>query len=201
MFCEDLRQGCVLLPLLFNIFFAAAIIVIRQRFAADPLIVSDLVHLVNAPKGEDGKPRKEGTLEIVRRAAWGMLYVDNPGVVSTPPRGLARMMDVIVVACPKFELMVSEKKTEAMHLCSDPNTASNALRTEVPGQRYKQRTEGATSESADFDTEIKRRIGAVWVSVRRYNSQLYDRRNAQLSLKIRLFTMEVVEAMMYGRAT
>ena len=60
---------------------------------------------------------------------------------------------------------------------------------------------GAISESADLDIEIKRRIGAAWASVRKYSSQLYDRRNARLSLKIRLFKAEVMEAMLYGCAT
>ena len=36
-----------------------------------------------------------------------MLYADDAGVVSTSPRGLARMMDVIVVACQEFGLTVS----------------------------------------------------------------------------------------------
>ena len=57
---------------------------------------------------------------------------------------------------------------------------------------------GAIRESAGLDTEIKRRIGAVWASVRRHSSQLYNRRNARLSLKIRLFKVEVVEPMLYG---
>ena len=109
--CQGLRQGCVLSPLLFNIFFAAVIIVVLQRFAEDPLIVSDLVYLDDAPKGEDGRSRKEGTLEMVRRAVWGMLYADDAGVVSTSPRGLTRMMGVIVVTCQEFGLTVSEKKT------------------------------------------------------------------------------------------
>ena len=109
-FCQGLRQGCVLSPLLFNIFFAAVIIVVLQRFAEDPLIVSDLVYLDDAPKGEDGRLRKEGTLEMVRRAVWGMLYADDAGVVSTSPRGLTRMMGVIVVACQEFGLTVSEKR-------------------------------------------------------------------------------------------
>ena len=100
----------MLSPLLFNIFFAAVIIVVLQRFAEDPLIVSDLVYLDDAPKGEDGRPRKEGTLEMVRRAEWGMLYADDAGVVSTSPRGLTRMMGVIVVTCQEFGLTVSEKK-------------------------------------------------------------------------------------------
>ena len=57
------------------------------------MIVSDLVYLDYAPKGEDDKPREEGTLEVVRRAVWGMLYANDAGFASTSPRGLARMMD------------------------------------------------------------------------------------------------------------
>ena len=89
---------------------------------------------------------------------------------------------------------MSEKKTEAMHLWSHPNTASNALRIEAAGQRYNKETiefvylGGAISESADLDTKIKRRIGAAWANVR-------------LSLKIRLLKAEVMEAMLYGCAT
>ena len=60
---------------------------------------------------------------------------------------------------------------------------------------------GAISESAGLDIEAKRRIGAAWAGVRKYSSQLYDRRNARLSLKIRLFKAEVMEAMLYGCAT
>ena len=125
-----------------------------------------------------------------------MLYANDAGVVSASPRGLARIMDVIVIAYQEFGSTVSEK-TEGMHLWSGSSTASNALRIEAPGQRYKQTIEflylgGAISESADLDTEIKHSIGAAWASVGRYSSQLYDRRNVRLSIKIRLFKAEIV---------
>ena len=170
----------MLSPLLFNIFIAAFIIGILQMFAEDPLIGSDLMYLDDAPMGEDDRPREEGTSEMVRRALWGMLYADNAGVVSTSLRGLTRMMDVIVVVCQEFGLTLSEKKTEAMHLWSHPNTASNALRIKAVGQRYTIETVefvylgGAIRESADLDTEMKRRIGAAWASVRKYSSRWYD---------------------------
>ena len=42
---QDLRQGCVLVPLLFNIFFAAVINVASTLFKADKGIMDALVHL------------------------------------------------------------------------------------------------------------------------------------------------------------
>ena len=42
--CQGLRQGYVLSPLLFSIFFAAVIIMVLQRSVADTVIVSDLVY-------------------------------------------------------------------------------------------------------------------------------------------------------------
>ena len=60
---------------------------------------------------------------------------------------------------------------------------------------------GAISESVDLDTESTRRIGAAWASFRRYSSRFYGRRNALLSLKIRLFKAEDVEAMLQGCVT
>ena len=204
--CKGLRQGYVLSLLLLNIFFATVIIVVLWRFAADPMIVSNLIYLDDAPRGENGRPSEDERLEMVRRAMWRILYADDAGMMPMSPRGLTKMVDLVVVACQEFRLIVSEKKTETMHLWSDPSTSSNTLRIESEGQRYKHTTEfvylrGAIGESADVDTEIKRRIRVAWVSVRRYSSQLYDRRNAQLSLNIWLFKMEVLEAILYGCAT
>ena len=40
----------------------------RSATVPDPVIVSDLVYLDDAPKGEDSRPGEDGTLEMIRRA-------------------------------------------------------------------------------------------------------------------------------------
>ena len=106
---QGLRQGCVLSPLLFNIFFAAVIEVVLQRFSEDDTILENLVFL---DEGSGGGP-DETLLDRVRRAVWGMLYADDAGIVSRSPAGLARMMAIIVEVFGAFSLTVSEKNPDA----------------------------------------------------------------------------------------
>ena len=106
------RQGCVLPPLLFNLFFAAIVLVILliEIFSEDADILADLAHLEEQPS----KLGLETALECVRRAIWGMLYADDACIVSRSPRGLERMMVVFVEIFGAFGLTVSESKTETM---------------------------------------------------------------------------------------
>ena len=77
----------MLSPLLFNVFFAAAIEVVLVRFSEDDTILKDLVYLEEEAGVGAGTP-----LERAQRAVWGMLYADDAGVVSRSQEGLTRMM-------------------------------------------------------------------------------------------------------------
>ena len=110
---QGLRQGCVLAPLLFNIFFAAVINLASTRFKADKGIMDALVHL---RKKRGAGERGEATVgeSALPTPLWGMLYNDDAGIVSQSPEQLRKMMGMIVVVCAAFGLTVSEAKTEIM---------------------------------------------------------------------------------------
>ena len=63
---QGLRQGCVLSRLLFNVLFAAILLValLIERFGKDAGILAELIHLQEQPSKFD----PETALEVVRRA-------------------------------------------------------------------------------------------------------------------------------------
>ena len=132
---QGLRQGCVLSPLLFNIFFAAIFLVALERFSKDTGILADPIHLQEDPS----KVGPETELECVQRAFWGMLYADDACIVSRSPCGLGRTMAVYVEVFSAFGLTISESKTEIMCM-PIPRTSAPKIVFNATGQQYRQTT-------------------------------------------------------------
>ena len=199
---QGLRRGCVLSPLLFNIFFAAVLNVVFQRFSEEPAILVELVHL-KEPSTSMGP---ESAMEcVLRRAGMDTLYADDACIVSRSPQGLTKMMEVIVEVCRAFALTVSAKKTETM--CMPPSrTQRTMVRIEAAGQIFKQVQSftylgRAVTETPETSVEIARRTRACWMRIRRYSRELYDQPKAALSLKTQMVKAEAIEALLYGRCS
>ena len=199
---QGLRQGCVLSPLLFNIFFAAVLTVVLQRFSEEPAILAELVHLKETPTSMGPELAMD---YLLRRAVWGMLYADDACIVSRSPQGLAKIMEVIVEVCRAFASTMSAKKTETMCM-PPPYTPRTMMQVEAAGQTYKQvqsftYLRSAVTEVPDMSVEIARRTRACWMRIRRYLRELYDQPKVALSLKTRIVKAEAIEALLYGCST
>ena len=107
--------------------------VVLQRFSEDTVILAELMRLEELPASMGPEP----AVDYVRRAVWGMLYVNGACIISRSPQRLAKTMEVIVEVCRVFALTVSAKKRETMYMPS-PRTPQTMVRIEAAGKIYKQ---------------------------------------------------------------
>ena len=200
---QGFRQGCLLSPLLFNVFFAAILFVVLERFSKGAGILADRIHLQEQPSTVG----PETPLKCVRHTIWGMLHANDACIVSRSPRGLGRMMAVFVEVFGTFDLTISESKTETMMYMPIPRAPATKIVFYATGQHYRQTTSfiylgGTVNETPNLSDEIDRRIRTGWMGFKRYKRELYDRPKASLlPLKARMVRAEVVEAPLYGCAT
>ena len=193
---QGLRQGCVIAPDLFNIFFVAVLTVAFDQFSIDKAVLDDFVRVV---------ARGDLTKEAAKRVLWAMLYADDAGIASQSQASLEKMMTAIVEVCAAFVLIVSEKKTVTMHV-RPPTMKVEAVAVEAAGQRYSQVDTfvylgSTTSSVGDVGPEIKRRTGYAWSCFFKYSKAVYDNPYIAVADKVRFPKAEVLEVMLYGCVT
>ena len=211
-----LRQGCVLAPLLFNIFFGAVLFEVERQWLLDPQIRADLVDIVALLNNDPLATREyraalakaakaTSPIPVLRLLLRAFLYADDTAVVSLSADSLQRMMVVFVSTCTRFGLSVSEKKTETMQTRTKHGEKVE-LEIQAGGQTYKEVDSftylgGQTSADGNIAPEIRRRIGRAWGKMRQYSKPVFDCRSVWLSLKVSLMKSEVLEVLLYGCAT
>ena len=165
---QGLRQECVLSPLVFNVFFAAKLLVAQERFSKNAGILVDLIHLQDQPS----KVSPETALECVRCVIWGILHADDADIVSRSVRGLGRMMAAFAEVFGTFGLTISERKTETMCMPILRAPATKKVFS-ATGQQYRRTTsltylEGTVTETPNLTDEIDRWIREGWINFKRY---------------------------------
>ena len=174
---QGLRQGCVLAPLLFSIFFAAVINMAYTCFKADKGIMDASVHL-RKKRWAGGRGEATAGKSVLATPLWGILYADDAEVVSQSPEQLRKMMGVIVVACAAFGLTVSEAKTDHVFMREGDAGVHRHIqrRGSAPGVQPERVCipGGDVNHSADLPIEVDRRAHNASCTFRKYTLELYD---------------------------
>ena len=189
---SGVKQGCVLAPTLFGIFFSILLsyafesstdgIYIRTRADAD---LFNLAHL---------RAKRKVTSVLLRE----MLFADDAALVSNTEQGLQRLINHLSKACMEFGVTISIKKTEVMgqQVPSAPEiTICGKTLANVNSFKYL----GATLTcNASLDAEIDARIAKAAGTMSRLSKRVWSNNLLTLHTKLSVYAACVISTLLYG---
>src|SRR6201996_3765554 len=189
---SGVKQGCVLAPTLFSIFFA---VLLKHAFGS----ATEGMYLRTR---SDGKlfnlSRLKAKTKVQSKCLRDFLFADDAAITTHSAAELQQLMNRFGSACKDFGLTISTKKTQVMvqNMDSSPSiTISNHELEVVHDFVYL----GSTiTDSLSLDVELNRRVGKAATTMSRLTNRVWA--NAKLSehTKIQVYMACVVSTLLYG---
>jgi len=111
------KQGCVLQPVIFNLFVVAVNLVFRHGIAA----AGGILIKCRLDGNLFNTRRLQAVANVTNSTIFDQQYADNAALPSDMLDGLQRELDVISSAYGRAGLVVNSKNVEVLHLPSDPS--------------------------------------------------------------------------------
>ena len=185
------KQGCVLAPTLFAIYFSALLsrafpdpsgVLLHSRFDGNFFNLARL------------KARSRTKRFLVRE----LLYADDAAFVANSEQEWQQMVDRFATACTEFGLTISLRKTMVMAqgVPSPPNITINGTPlTVVDKFSYL----GSTmTDSNNLETELSNRIGRAATTFGRLQSRVWSNTHLSEKLKVRVYEACILSVLLYG---
>ena len=191
------KQGCVLAPTLFALYFA--------------VVVREVLHTVS--QGVRIRFRTDGSLfNLARLKArtkvsyaliTEIMYADDLCFLAESPHSLQQLMSAFHQECHKFGLKISVNKTEVMSLdIHGHETLTINLGEDVLKQVDKFRYLGSTVTSkCDLDAEINSRVGAAAAAFGKLCTKVFCSHDLKLATKISIYMAIVLPNLLYSSET
>ena len=196
---NGVNQGCVLAPVLFNIFFTCLLshdvkdleqgVYIRYRLDGS---LFDLRSL---------SAQTKSFLDFIQE----VLFADNCALVAHTESDLQLMLDRFSDASKLFGLTISLGKTEVLH---QPAPSTNPLAPTIVIKdtqlKYVEHFKhlGSTISCKDsLDKEIDARISKASQALGRLRNKVLSQHNIRLSTKLKVYTAVVLPSLLYGCET
>ena len=198
---NGVKQGCVLAPTLFSIFFS---MMLKQ--ATDDLSDDDLVYIRFRTDGSLFNLRRlQANTKTLEQLIKDLLFADDAALVAHTERALQRLTTCFAESAQLFGLEISLKKTEVLHqpapgeISQPPSiTISNTTLKTVQQFTYL----GSTiSTDARIDKELDNRLGKANRAFGRLQKRVWSSSQLRCSTKIRVYKAIVLTTLLYGAET
>ena len=189
---NGVKQGCVLAPTLFGIFFS---MLLTHAFSQS----SDGIYLHTRSDGGLYNLARLKAKTLVRRVLIrDMLFADDAALVTHTAEALQRLADSFSDACKEFGLTISLKKT---NICVQGVEESPSILIEdvtldvVDTFTYL----GSTiSGNLTLDVELDRRLGKASSVMARLQTRVWENKSLTIRTKIQVYQACVVSTLLYG---
>ena len=189
---SGVKQGCVLAPTLFGIFFA---VLLKHAFGS----TTEGIYLRTR---SDGKlynlSRLRAKSKVRLKCLRDFLFADDAAVTTHTAEDLQRLMTCFSDACRDFGLTINLKKTQVMgqDTGSPPAiTISNHQLEVVDDFVYL----GSTiSNSLSLDNELNKRIGKAATTMSRLTKRVWTNKKLSEHTKTQVYRACVLSTLLYG---
>ena len=192
---SGVKQGCVLAPTLFSIYFAA---LLQHAFKASPgdvflhwRIDGSLFDLARL------KTKTKTTTSLIR----DLLFADDAALVSHSESTLQEMMDQLSRACKAFSLIISVQKTVILTQEGTPNPSIRLDSKTLESVTKFCYLGSVMTSSVTLDEEINTRIGKAGTSIGKLSQRAWNTKMLTTRTKVRIYETCILSTLLYGSET
>ncbi|XP_068756587.1 uncharacterized protein [Montipora capricornis] len=189
---NGVKQGCVLAPTLFGIFFSL-LLSYAFRDSEDGIFIH-----TRSDGGLFNMSRLRAKAKVQKVLIRELLFADDAGIAAHSEAALQRLIDSFAAACTEFGLTISLKKTQVMgqDVSNDPSISIGDHTLEVVDKfTYL----GSTiSSNLSLDAELNTRIGKAATALARLTKRVWDNTMLSTNTKMRVYQACVLSTLLYG---
>ena len=194
---SGVKQGCVLAPTLFSIYFA---VLLENAFKTSP---GDVYLKWRTDGSLFNLSRLKASTKTTTSKIRDLLFADDAAIVAHNESTLQSMMNQLSTACTKFSLVISVKKTVVLSQTQDKSSPTTILLNNSPLEQVNKFCYlGSTvTSSLSLDEEIGARIGKAATNFGKLMKRAWNNKMLTIKTKMHIYNACILSSLLYGSET